>query len=199
MLSEEQMKEMLGKRTKSLLERIETNIRTGFVVILLLIAAILTVDYRTAAMPGKLAAGEDLPGWLFYLDLGVNLLIIALFITFLIHYWRIRQQCRGICDLRQTLTKSIGVLTFYQRLFSLALGIILLVSATGFIAGYFTSIHSHNTSEGFLFPVLVIGILLLALLSGAIFFMLRWAFRRVYGNYLRQLRNTLSELNELKE
>lgn len=199
MLTEDQMKEMLGKRTKSLIERIDTNIRTGFVLIMLLIAGILTVDYMTAAQPGGLKGGEDVPGWLFYLDLGMNLLIVLLFVIFLFHYWKIRQQCKGACDLRHTLTQTIGVLTLYQRIFTFLLVIILLVSATGFIAGYYTSIHSHHTSEGFFLPVLVFGILLLLLISGILFVLLRWVFRKVYGNYLGGLRDTLAELNEVEE
>ena len=198
-LNEEQIKAMLGTRTKSLLEKIERNIRTGFVVILVIIAAMLAVDYLTVAPSGMTSDGNKVPRWLFFLDLGLNLLIISLFVTFLFHYWKIRQQCKGVCDLRHTLTKTIGILTLYRRIFTFLLAIILLISATGFAAGYYTSIHNHNTSEGFFLSDLLIGILLLILISGLLFYLIRWVFRRVYGNYLRGLRDTFAELNEVEE
>ena len=200
MLSEEEILSMLGRRTTTLLDRLDRNVRIGFLVLLAVVVTLLGGELLPLAgiFPGETLAGE-IPGWLQRLDLGVSLLIVALFITFFVHYRKIRNICRQGCDLRHTLLKTIGVLTLYRRLFTFALAIILLESATGFTAGFFTSIHQNNTLEGFFIPTLGMGLLLILLLSGFLFFMLRWAFRIVYGNYLHQLRATLAELDELEE
>lgn len=192
MLDEGQILAMLRKRTKSLTERIDVNIRIGFAVILLAIVGTLIYDYSNRS-----GQSAGIPGWLIILDSFVNLLIVSAFAAFIVHYYKIRKQCTNTCDIRQTLIKIIQVLSFYQRLFSMALGIILLSSATGFIFGFYTSIYRNHTAEGFLLPVLVIGLLSLILLTTFIFLLFRWIFRRIYGNYLLKLRGTLKELDEL--
>jgi len=197
-LDEGQIREMLGKRTKSLIERIDVNIRIGFAVILLFIVAVLIFDFRNdSSFVNGAGQNAGIPGWLVVLDIIVDLLIVSVFVSFIIHYYKTRQQCRKTCDIRHTLMKIIRVLSMYQRLFSLALGIILLASATGFIFGFYTSIRNNHTAEGFLFPVLVIGLIFLILLTYLVFLLLRWIFRRIYGNYLAQLKGTLKELDEL--
>jgi hypothetical protein len=189
-LDEVQISAMLGKRTRSLMDRLDVNIRIGFAVILVFILGTLLCDFiQNTVKP-------VVPTWLIVLDSVVNLSIVALFVSFIIHYYKIRRQCGKLCDIRHTLLKVTGVLSLYQRLFSLALVIIVLDSATGFISGFYTSIHANQTAEGFLFPVLVIGILFLVMLTALIFLLLRWIFRKSYGNYLDQLRKMLRELDE---
>jgi hypothetical protein len=198
MLDEGQIRAMLGKRTRSLMDRIDTNIRIGFAIILLFIVAILIYDFRNnSAFMDNAGQNAGIPGWLIILDSIVDLLIVSVFVTFIIHYYKTRRQCRNTCDIRHTLMKIIVVLSLYQGLFSLALGIILLASATGFVFGFYTSIHYNHTAEGFLFPVLIFGLLFLIMLTYLVFLLFRWMFRRIYGNYLAQLKETLKELDEL--
>jgi hypothetical protein len=199
MLNEEQIRNMLGKRSRNLMERIDLNIRIGFFVLLVIIIAIFSYDIVHSS--GKFISGQnniEIPGWLLILDLITNILILGIFVTFFIHYFKTRRLCRNNCDLRHALLKVIGILTLYQRLFTVTLVIIMLSSATGFVAGYYTSIHNNQTSEGFLIPVIAIGVLLIALLTWLLFLLFRWIFRRIYGNYLSQLRETLAELDELE-
>jgi hypothetical protein len=189
-LDEVQIRTLLGKRTRSLMERIDVNIRIGFGIILLFIVGTLLYDFlQTTEKP-------VVPIWLVMIDCIVNLSVISLCVSFIVHYYRIRHQCGKICDIRHTMLKVTGVLTLYQRLFSLALVIILLDSATGFISGFYTSIHTNQTAQGFLFPVLVIGMFFLLMLTFLVFLLLRWFFRRMYGYYLDQLRSMLKELDE---
>ncbi len=198
MLNEEQIRVLLGKRSRNLMERIDFNIRIGFVILLGVIIAILSYDiYHWAGWPFSGISDTGIPGWLLLLDFTINLLIVAIFVTFFIHYFKTRRLCRGNCDLRHSLLKVIGILTLYRRLFTVTLVIIMLSSATGFIAGYYTSIHHNQTSEGFLIPVIFIGVLLIALITWLLFLLFRWLFRKVYGNYLSQLNDTLAELDEL--
>jgi hypothetical protein len=47
--------------------------------------------------------------------------------------------------------------------------------------------------------VVLIGLAILAVTVGGIFIFLRWGFRRLYGNYIHQLKLTLKELEEIDE
>lgn len=197
-LDENQIRDILKKRSKSLMERIDINIWIGFGLILLFIVATMSFDFtHRETIVKSSGTPSGIPGWLIILDALVNFSIIVLFAAFILHYFRIRRQCRNICDLRHTLLKITGVLTFYQRLFSLALAIIILTAATGFTVGFYTTVHENNTAEGFFVPVLISGFLFLVILSVVVFFFLRWVFRRIYGNYLLQLRKNLQELDEI--
>lgn len=194
-LNEEEIRALLRKKTMNLMERIDRNIRIGFIVLLLIIVAALFNDFHMASFfSGTVSPDNAIPTWIVVIDFTVNILIVALFITFVIHYYRTRRICTTSCTLRNALLKVISVLTLYQRLFTLALIIILLTSSTGFIAGYYTSVSQNQSAEGFLLPVLIIGLLLLAGLTTLLFLLLRWLFRKVYGNYLERLRETLREL-----
>jgi hypothetical protein len=199
-LDEEQIRALLGKRSKNLMERIDFNIRVGFFILLGAVSFIILYDICN--LTGWLPTGQkmaDIPVWVIILDFVINFLIITIFITFFIHYFKIRSLCRNNCDIRHSLLKVIGILTMYQRLFVITLVIIMLSSTTGFLAGYFTSVQAHQTSEGFLLPVILFGFLLIAIWTYIIFLLLRWIFRKVYGNYLARLRETLAELDELKD
>jgi hypothetical protein len=197
-LDEEQIRTLLGKRSKNLMERIDFNIRVGFIILLGVVSFIVLYDVNN--LTGWLPTSQNptnIPDWLIILDFIINFFIVVIFVTFFIHYFKIRNLCRNNCDIRHSLLKVIGILTIYQRLFVVTLVIIMLSSTTGFVAGYFTSIEANQTSEGFLFPVIFFGVLLIIIFTYFLFLLLRWVFRRVYGNYLAQLRETLAELDEL--
>jgi hypothetical protein len=199
-LDEEQIRVLLGKRSRNLMERIDFNIRIGFFILLGVVSFIVLYDVHN--LTGWLSTGHraaNIPGWLIMLDFVINFLIVVIFVTFFIHYFKIRSLCRNNCDIKHSLLKVIGILTIYQRLFVIALIIIMLSSTTGFVAGYYTSIQTNQTSEGFLFPVVLFAVLLIGLFTFLIFLLLRWIFRRLYGNYLARLRETLDELDELKD
>jgi hypothetical protein len=199
-LDEEQIRMLLAKRSKNLMERIDFNIRIGFFILLGIIMFIVMYDFFNykGLFPAVLNK-TDIPAWLIFLDIATNLLIVTIFVSFFIRYFRVRKLCTGDCDIRHSLMKVIGILTLYQRLFTVALIIIMLSSGTGFLVGYFTSIQSQQIPEGFMIPVILFGVFLIVLLTLMLFLLLRWIFRRIYGNYLAQLRETLAELDELEE
>ncbi len=196
-LSEEQIRAILGKRSNNLLDRIDFNIRLGFLVLLILLGVLLANDviYALAASPSESMASA--PPWLMIVDFCVNLLCLFLVVSFMLNYSRVRVKCREGCDLRNSLQKTIEVLAVYEKLFTLALVVFLLESAAGFIAGFAAGVTSWHPSEGFVIPLLMIGIILLSVLIPALFLLVRWLFGRVFGNYLRQLKTTLRELDEL--
>lgn len=198
-LTEEKIMELLSNRTASLMERIDKNIRWGFAILFVILTTMVIWDFLISENSESVAGSQVLiPEWVTYLDRGINLLIFILFFVFVIRYQQIRKKCQVVCNLRQALEKVIKVLTTYKRLFSFVLIIFLLSSATAYVAGFFKGIHVDSTS-GVSLPVAIIsGIVTLGLFTGMLFLLLRWIFRKMYGNYLSQLKETLKELDELE-
>jgi len=208
-LDENQLREMLGKRTKSLIERIDRNVKIGFGVLLAMIVLFSlddfwlspqTIDEQFVDMP--------IPNWVLFLAVLSNLLIVTTFLYFVIKYYHVKRKCDVICDLKGTLRKIIETLTLYQRLFYLALATMLLGMASAFITGIFIGTEYNAEVQGMqlsdvepgqLVLVAAVSIVLILLFGGSIFLFLRWGFRRLYGNYIKKLKTTLQELEEIDE
>jgi hypothetical protein len=198
-LTEEKIRELLSTRTANLMERIDKNIRWGFAILFVILTSMVIWDFFISEN-SEAGSGTQvsIPEWVTYLDRSINFLIFVLFFVFVIRYQQIRKKCQIVCNLRQALQKVIKVLTTYKRLFSFVLIVFLLSSATAYIAGFFKGIHVDSTS-GVSLPVAIIsGVVTLGLFTGLLFLLLRWIFRKLYGNYLSQLKETLKELDELE-
>lgn len=198
-LTEEKILELLSTRTANLMERIDKNIRWGFAILFVILAAMVVWDFFIS---GKTEIGNgsqvSIPEWVTYLDRSINFLILILFFVFVIRYHQTRKICESVCNLRQALEKVIKILTTYKRLFSFVLIVFLLSSATAYIAGFFKGIHVGSTSDISLPVAIISGVVTLCLFTGILFLLLRWIFRKMYGNYLSQLKETLKELDELE-
>lgn len=206
-LNEDQLKAMLSKRTKSLIERIERNIKIGFVILLALFVVLALDEFIFSPMMME-EINIIVPGWLIFLGIFSNTLIITTFIYFVIKYYRVKRSCDASCDLQDTLLKIIETLNLYRRLFYLALVSVTFTMALGFISGlYQESIielekHAMSFSEIILNQLLLeigIGIAFIVIVVGGIFLFLRWGFRHLYGNYYHKLKLTLKELKEIDE
>jgi hypothetical protein len=198
-LTDEKIRQLLSSRTANLMERIDKNIRIGFALLFLIIVAMIIFDFYMVSNQEIGAAGlPGIPRWVTLLDRGTNLFIFILFIVFVIRYRYTRKKCDAACNLRQGLIQVIQVLTTYNRLFVLALVMFLLASASGYVAGYYTGITAGTPSEFFQPFSIIFGIITLILLTGFLFLLIRWIFRKIFGQYLAQLRETLRELDELK-
>ncbi len=206
-LDEEQLKAMLSKRTKNVIERIERNIKIGFVALFGLLLLIVLDDYIIS--PAMLEnVSLEVPRWLMFLGAFSNTLLFTTFIYFVIKYYRVKRSCDVTCDLKDTLRKTVETLSLYQRLFYLALGSLTITMALGFITGLYqesvTELESQNIPfseiqmDQLLLEILI-GLLFLVVAVGGIFVFLRWGFRRLYGNYCHKLKQTLKELNEIDE
>lgn len=206
-LDEDQLREMLGSRTKSLIERIDRNVRIGFVVLFIFIVLFLFDDFIISPLLLKNVGEVNIPDWLFFLSSFANLLIFFTFIYFAIQYYKVKKTCDVVCDLRKTLKKIIGTLTLYQRLFYLAIVMLLLAMGSAFATGFFDGFtagvesqgkHLTDVNTGKLILVTILGITITSLFIGGVFLFLRWGFRRLYGNYILKLKTTLKELEELE-
>jgi hypothetical protein len=208
-LDENQLREMLSKRTKSLIERIDRNIKIGFVVLFVLILLFAFDDFVLSPQLVKnMTQGVNMPNWVVFLGVFANTLIITTFIYFVIKYYRVKRSCDVVCELRETAKKIMDTLVLYQRLFYLALVTFMVAVGLSFVSGLYEGVNANIQDQGAqladidtqqLILIIVIGILVLSIIVGGIFIFLRWGFRRLYGNYINRLKTTLQELDELDE
>ncbi|MEN8117913.1 MAG: hypothetical protein ABFS16_13095 [Bacteroidota bacterium] len=208
-LDESQLREMLETRTKSLIERIDRNIKIGFLILFVLIVIFALDDFLLSPLMLENVSEElTIPRWLIFLGAFSNALIFITFIYFVIHYYRVKRSCDITCDLKDTLKKIINTLLLYQRLFYLALIALLFAMGSAFVTGMFEGFSAGVEDQGLnlsdietgkIILVILIGLVILTLIVGGIFFFLRWGFRRLYGNYTQKLKLTLNELEELTD
>lgn len=208
-LDEDQLRKMLGKQTKSLIDRIDRNIKIGLVVLFILILIFALDDFLLSPlMIESLNENISVPGWLLFLGVFSNALIFTTFIYFAIKYYKVKKACDTVCDLKETLKKIIGTLEIYQTMFYLALAMLLVAIGLGFITGMYTGfsdkvkqlgIPISEVETGGLIATILIGMVILVILVGGFFLFLRWGFRKLYGNYINELKLTLKELEEINE
>ena len=208
-LDESQLRQMLGKRTSNLIERIDRNIKIGFGIIFIFILLFSLDDFiLTPAFMKGVEDNLSIPDWLLFLGVFSNALIFTTFIYFVIKYYKVKRSCDITCELKETLIKIINTLKIYQRMFYLALISVTVTMALGFITGMYQATLGDVEKQGIPFSeiqidqlmlAVLIGLVILFITVGGVYIFLRWGFRRLYGNYIAKLKSTLTELNEIKE
>lgn len=208
-LDEVQLKGMLEKRTTNLIDRIERNIRIGFGILLAFVLFLALDDlYLSPRILKSMEVTLEIPSWLLFLNVFSYTLIFITFLYFVIKYYRVKRSCDVNCDLKNSLVKIIDTLKIYQKLFLLALISLTITMALGFVTGLYQEtvleLQGQNLSAkdillNQLLLEVVIGILFIGGVVGGIFLLLRWGFRRLYGNYYLHLKATLKELQEMDE
>ncbi len=204
-LNENQLYKILNSRSKSLIEKIDRNIKIGFALLTLFIAWTL-FDYLYLT-PRLLNYFEYVyvPKWLYLLDGLTNALIVVTFIYFAVRYLKTKKYGTGVCNLKENLTKIINILTIYKKLFYLILFIILIETITSIGLGISMGVSMGFERYGLSFSDLGTKALffmgILCLLTFVVFclfpfLLFRWGFNKLYGNYIRKLKTTLNELNE---
>jgi len=208
-LDEGQLRQMHHKKTNNLIERIDRNIRIGFVILFVLIIVFALDDFIfSPLMIQDVGDNFAMPKWLLFLSAFSNTLIFTTFIYFVIKYYKVKRSCDIVCNLEETLIKIIDTLKIYQRLFYLAVITLLIAMGSAFITGWYKGLQTVMQEQGLIFsevppdklitPILMwLGILILFM--GGVFLLLRWGFRRLYGNYINKLKLTLKELQEIDE
>jgi len=206
-LDEGQIREMLRKRTSNLIERIDRNIKIGFVLLFALILLFILDDFVfSPQILDSMENGITIPGWLLLINIFSYALILITFVYFVFQYYNAKKTCDVNCDLRETLQKIIKILLLYQRLFYLALITFSVAVAISFMSGMFMGMEASAADSGMLVSeipfnqmliVFITGLVVLSLLVGGIFLFMRWGFRKLYGNYIHKLKLTLNELNEV--
>ena len=204
-LGEEAILDMLKKRTKNLIERIDRNIKIGFFVLLLL-SVFFVLDSLILTPYLAKERNVEIPSWVFLTDAINTLFILGTFIYFSVRYYSVKKSYSQTSNLRNVLKGIVKLLNTYRVLFYLAVTILLFVVGVNFVTGMFSGLEMAAKLQGGLVQDLnasqvasrvTIGIIILFAFTGGLFWFFSWGFRRLYGNYINKLNDTLNELDEI--
>ena len=202
-LGKETINELLKTRTKSLVERIDRNIRIGIVVLLAFIAYVILDDIYLS----KILIKEPMtyPSWMRPLDVFSNVLIVTTYLFFVLRYLRIKRNFSADTQLKDLLNGILDTLKTYRTMFYLAVTILLINIVISFTAGIYQGVKFkadaisggiENLSTSKIFIIIGVGLAILIPLIALIFFLLHKGFHNLYGRYLVKLNETLLELDE---
>jgi hypothetical protein len=202
-LGKETIHEMLKNRTKTLVDRIDRNIRIGMVILLAFIAYVIIDDLFLS----KLLISEPIeyPSWMIPMDVFSNVLIVTTYLFFVLRYFRIKRSFSPDTQLKDLLKGMLDTLKTYRRLFYLAVIILLINMIVSFAAGLYQGVKykadlvsggMENMAISKILIVIGVGLAVLIPLIAGTFFILRWGFNKLYGRHLIRLNETLLELDE---
>ncbi len=202
-LGKENIHELLKNRTKTLVDRIDRNIRIGMAVILVFIAYVIVDDIYLSEL--ILTEPIKYPSWMIPMDLFSNAIIVTTYLFFVLRYFRIKRSFSPDTQLKDLLNGILNTLKTYQRLFYLAVVILLINMIVSFAAGLYQGVKYkvdsvsggiENLATSKILIIIGVGLAILIPLIAVTFFILRWGFNRLYGRYLVRLNETLQELDE---
>ena len=206
-LEKETIHELLKTRTKSLVDRIDRNIRIGMTVLLVFIAYVVIDSLFLSEYFSKVIVNQtvEYPKWLEPLDIFSTVLIVTTYLFFALRYLKIKRSFLIDLQIKDLLEGIRETVITYRRMFYLAVIILLLNMVVGFAVGLYQGIKLkadlnsggiENLPTSKILMVIGIGLLILIPLVALTFFILRWGFNKLYGKYLQSLNDTLNELNE---
>jgi len=205
-LGKENIHEMLKGQTKTLVDRIDRNIRIGMGVILAFIAYVVVDSLFLTKLPETIVDQTvEYPKWLVPIDVFSTFLIITTYLFFVIRYLKVKRSFSIDLQLKDLLKGILDTLQTYKRMFYMAVVILLLNMVVGFAAGLYLGIKIKadalhvavsNLDNSQIVSAIGIGLLVLIPLIALLFFFLRWGFNKLYGRYLVRLNETLLELDE---
>jgi hypothetical protein len=196
-VDETELRRMLKRRTNGLIDRIDRNVRIGFSVILAFVLFFFIDDFY---LTPTFAQDARVPGWIYVIDALNTIILGGTFGYFWAQYKGVKKYYSQSNDMHQVLTDSIRALVTFRRLFYGALTMFLLVIVISAVAGFFGNPDVQSEAmwaERNQLVLLSSLAILLAIVTG-IFLVFHWGFRRLYGRYIRQLKNTLGELDEIE-
>ncbi len=205
-LDASKINEMLHRRSKGILSRLDRSVRFGiwflvFFFFLTLADQLLPVD---AIFPASWKASIDVvPLWINILEWFVNFFLMLSILIFVVRYRRLQLQTLANQDLKGTIEKVLKLLDTFKKEFYLALIILMSGIGLGFLSGArqgFESIKMNQTPSTFAIVIVAtVMIILLGLLIGSIFYIFHKGFNLLFGKYRDQLIQSLNELQEIEE
>jgi len=202
-LGKESIHELLRTRTKTLVDRIDRNLRIGMGILLAFIAYVILDSLFLSEFMIK--EPIQYPSWMYPLDIFSNTLIVASYLFFVIRYLKIKRNFSVDLQLKDFLNGILDTLKTYRRMFYLAVIILLINMIVSFSAGLYQGIKYNfsnlpggmeNFTTSKMLLSIFIGLAVLIPLIVLTFFTLRWGFNKLYGRYLDSLNETLKELDE---
>lgn len=211
-LNETEISSLIKKKTLDISEKIERNIRIGIGIILGWTCLGFGVDFIVSPAFEKYLdkpyLTDKLMFWSFMVEVLNYLLIFSTIIIFWIRYSKVSKLKIDSTNLRSTLQRIIKILNSYRVMFYIVLVIVLLFVIASFSSGFIMEFNyqaknlklnfQNLTFIGWLIIVLTFGITL-SLFVAFYYFLFNFFFKRLYGRYLKQLKASLSELEETNE
>jgi hypothetical protein len=198
-LGKENIHELLKNQTKTLVDRIDRNIRIGMGVLGAYMAYLLLDYLFLSTYLSKIITDEkvEYPKWLEPLDVFSTALIITTYLFFVIRYIKIKRSFSIDLQLKDLLIGIQETLKTYRRMFYLAVVILMINIIVSFAAGVFQGVRLiENLTTSKILTVSVVSLLIIIPMVAFSFFVLRWGFNKLYGRYLIKLNETLLELDE---
>lgn len=209
-LGEDGIHEILKRKTQTLVDRIDRNIKIGMGILGLYIVYLVTdylflTEYFTKLIVNK---NVEYPKWLEPIDIFSTALIFTTYLFFVIRYFKTKKSFSIHLQLKELLSGIQETLATYRRMFYLAVIILLINILLSYIAGVFEGLQLKADAAGSsvislsaMKILILIGLSLIILVPLILlsFFILRWGFNKLYGQYLNKLDETLQELNESEE
>ncbi|MDP4206110.1 MAG: hypothetical protein Q8859_08950 [Bacteroidota bacterium] len=208
-LQKEDILVLLKTRTRSIVEKIDLNIRIGFLILVGMIIYLFIDNFIfTPLLVKRVPESGSYVYALGILDFINYFIAFGFFVYFWVSYRKINPHSINNKNLKEALQSIVRALNIFRRLFYVALLFFLVSLAIGFIAGFITGFRMKLESLGLSLAslsfwrislALLVGILVLGAISYGVFALINWIFNRLYGQYLHKLKATLKELEETAE
>ena len=197
--------ELLKKRSKGILSRLDRSVKIGIWFLVLFFLFTLADQLLPADMifPSRWKADLVVPIWINILEWFVNVVLMLTILLFVIRYRRLQLQTLANQDLEGAIQKVLTLLDTFKKEFYLAVIILISGVGLGFLPGAtkgFESIQISETPSVMAIVVVASAMLvMLGLLIGSIFYIFHKGFNLLFGKYRDQLIQSLNELQENEE
>jgi hypothetical protein len=210
LLNENEINNLLKNRTLDISEKIGRNIRIGMSIILVWVCLGFGIDFIFTPIFEKYFnkpyLTDQVMFWSFVLEVLNYVLIFTAIIIFWIRYSKIEKEKIETTNLKNKLNMIIKTLNSYRVMFYIALFIILLYIVASFSSGFFMEYNYQVKHLGidleklsfFGWSIIILTFIFTLGIFIAIYYLLfNYFFNRLYGRYLKQLKSTLRELEEV--
>ena len=207
---EEEFRKILKKRTVDITDRIGRNIRIGIGLILAWVCLWFSIDFISSPLLvnslDKPYLTHELMLWSFILESAIYVLIFTSIIIFWVRYSKIEKTQIDTSNLKSKLKQLISIVNSYRKMFYIVLSIILLYSVVIFSSSFIMELRYQIQESGlevdkmkFFNWIILIAAFLISMIFIALFYYLpfNFFFKRLYGKYLKQLKETLKEIEEV--
>lgn len=197
--------DMLQRRSKGALSRLDRSVRFGiwFLVIFFLLTLADQLLPADLIFPDSWKSPVEVPQWVNLLEWCVNILLMLSILVFIVRYRRLQVQNLANQDLREAIVRVLKLMDAFKKEFYTAVILLVFGISLSFLSGArqgFQNIQvSQDPSGGTIAIVVVTMAVLLGLLIGSIFFIFHKGFNILFGKYRDQLIKSLNELQENEE
>ena len=209
-LTETELSSMITTRTRDITQKIGRNIRVGLGIILAWVVLGILTNFIVSVLFKKVLdkpyLTEGILFWSSCVEVMSYVLILATILVFWFKYSKIEKTKIDASNLRETLSRLIGIVSSYKRMFYVVFGIFLFFITVSFSSGFFLETNYQVQSTGINFSslsltrwllMIFVFILTLSVVWGAYYLLFTLFFKRLYGRYLEKMKATLKELDEV--